>query len=36
MNKVKKIQELKELLDELFTPTVPKKLDNTKKGGLGK
>jgi len=36
MNKAQLTRELQELLDELFTPAVPKKFDNTKKGGSAK
>jgi hypothetical protein len=36
MDKAQKIQELHELLNELFTPSVPKKLDDIKKGGFRK
>jgi len=33
MNKKQLIQELQELLDELFSPAIPKKPENVKKGG---
>jgi len=33
MSKPEKMRELQELLDELFTPAVPKKFDNIKRGG---
>jgi len=33
MSKSQKIRELQELLDELFTPAIPKRLDEIKKGG---
>jgi len=36
MSKAELTRELQELLDELFTPAVPKKFDNTKKGGPAK
>jgi len=36
MSKSEKIRELQELLDELFATTVPKRLDEIKKGGLRK
>jgi len=36
MNKKQLIQELQELLDGLFSPIVPKKPDNIRKGGFVK
>jgi len=36
MRKSEKIRELQELLDELFSPAIPKKPDNIKKGGSPK
>jgi len=33
MNKAELTRELQELLDELFSPAIPKKPDNVKKGG---
>jgi len=34
MNKAELTRELQELLDELFSPAIPKKSDNVKKGGV--
>jgi len=36
MSKKQLIQELQELLDELFSPSIAKRPDNFKKGGLMK
>jgi len=36
MNKAQLTRELQELLDELFAPTVPKRLNEIKKGELKK
>ena len=36
MSKQDLLRELQELLDELFSPTISKKLDAIKKGGLRK
>jgi len=36
MNKAELTRELQELLDELFSPATPKRLDNVKKGGSSK
>jgi len=36
MNKKQLIQELQELLDELFSPAIAKRPDNVRKGGSAK
>jgi len=36
MSKPEKMRELQELLDELFSPTIPRKHDDVKKGGSTK
>jgi len=36
MSKPEKMRELQELLDELFTPALPRKYDDVKKGGSTK
>jgi len=36
MSKSEKIRELRELLDELFSPTMPRKHDDVRKGELKK
>jgi len=36
MSKEKLLRELQELLDELFTPAIPREYEHGKKGGLEK